>query len=245
MDTGASTCHCRLEGESGGSSIAAVSDVDHPEVIFGVEIDGHLEMRPSKLVRRYLRSWFCIDLMVVSIDATLMILESLQARAPAPAKSARYLRTLRLLRLLRLLRVAKLQRELTKLANNFLSTYAFMVMRVVSGLLMILAVNHVIACCWFGLGRWTLEDGSSWLVNAGIADSGFADSYATSIHWALTQFTPATNNVAPVNFVERLLASQANCSVFGESPWQMSSGLQLRCTGQEGGAEPGGASTSV
>jgi len=174
--------------------------------IFGVEIDGHLELRPRELLKRYWRSWFGIDLMVISIDAALLIAELVQDRAPAPARSARYLRTLRLLRLLRLLRVAKLQRELTKLANSFLSTYAFMVMRVVSGLMMILAVNHIIACCWYGLGRWTLEDGSSWLLNAGIADASLADSYATSIHWALTQFTPATNNVAPVNFVERFFA---------------------------------------
>ncbi|CAE7258640.1 unnamed protein product, partial [Symbiodinium pilosum] len=132
-------------------------------LIFGVEIDGHLELRPKILVKMYLRSWFCIDAMVVGIDAVLM--------------------------------------------NSFLSTYTFMIMRVVSGLLMILAVNHVIACCWYGLGRWTLEGGgSSWLVSAGIADAGFSDSYATSIHWALTQFTPATNNVAPVNFVERFFA---------------------------------------
>eukprot|EP00439_Symbiodinium_sp_Y106_P086557 s46_g34.t1 len=174
--------------------------------IFGVEIDGHLELRPRQLLKRYWRSWFGIDLMVISIDAALLIAELVQDRAPAPARSARYLRTLRLLRLLRLLRVAKLQRELTKLANSFLSTYAFMVMRVVSGLMMILAVNHIIACCWYGLGRWTLENGSSWLMNAGIADASLADSYATSIHWALTQFTPATNNVAPVNFVERFFA---------------------------------------
>ena len=175
--------------------------------VFGIEIDGHLEMRPRVLLRRYWRSWFGVDLMVIGIDAGLMLVELLSDSVPAGARSARFLRTLRLLRLLRLLRVAKLQRELTKLANNFLSTYAFMVMRIVSGLLMILTVNHIIACCWFGLGRWTLlEDGSSWLLDAGIADAGLADSYATSVHWALTQFTPATNNVAPVNFMERFFA---------------------------------------
>ena len=31
-------------------------------------------------------------------------------------------------------------------------------MKIVSGLLMILAVNHVIACCWYGLGKWPLGD---------------------------------------------------------------------------------------
>ena len=48
-------------------------------LIFGVEIDGHLELRPKILVKMYLRSWFCIDAMVVGIDAVLMLLESLQA----------------------------------------------------------------------------------------------------------------------------------------------------------------------
>ncbi|CAE7210229.1 CNGA1 [Symbiodinium pilosum] len=126
----------------------------------------------------------------------------------SPVRSARYLRTLRLLRLIRLLRVAKLQQELTLLANNFLSAYAFMVMKVVSGLLMILAVNHLIACCWYGLARWTLEEssGGSWLTNAGVDTEDFANAYAFSIHWSLTQFTPATNNIAPVNFYERFFA---------------------------------------
>ncbi|CAE7456056.1 unnamed protein product [Symbiodinium sp. CCMP2456] len=176
--------------------------------IFGVEIDGHLELRPRVLMRRYVRSWLPIDILVLSIDAALIVLQEIQNAQPegSPVRSARYLRTLRLLRLLRLLRVAKLQQELTLLANNFLSTYAFMVMKVASGLLMILAVNHIIACCWYGLGRWTLDNGQSWLINAGIEEADMADAYAVSIHWALTQFTPATNNVAPVTVAERFFA---------------------------------------
>jgi len=185
--------------------------IDMPlHMIFAVEVDGHLELRPRELIRRYLRGWFAIDLIVISIDASLLILQEVQNSEPegSPIRSARYLRTFRLLRLLRLLRVAKLQQELTLLANHFLSTYAFMVMKIVSGLLMILAVNHVIACCWYGLGKWTLDSsiGGSWLVNANMEEAGFADSYAVSIHWALTQFTPATNNVAPANALERLFA---------------------------------------
>ncbi|OLP90285.1 Potassium channel AKT1 [Symbiodinium microadriaticum] len=185
--------------------------IDMPlHMIFAVEVDGHLEMRPRELIRRYLRGWFAIDIIVISIDASLIILQEVQNSEPegSPIRSARYLRTFRLLRLLRLLRVAKLQQELTLLANHFLSTYAFMVMKIVSGLLMILAVNHVIACCWYGLGKWTLDSssGSSWLVNANMEEAGFSDSYAVSIHWALTQFTPATNNVAPANALERLFA---------------------------------------
>lgn len=144
--------------------------------------------------------------MVISIDIGLFLVEELSGGW----RSARFLRTLRLLRLLRLLRVAKLQQALTLLANRFLSAHAFMVMKVVAGLMMILAINHIIACCWYGIGSLSF-DGRSWLRRSELLDAdgdsgSFPEAYAASIHWALTQFTPATNNIAPDNAVERFFA---------------------------------------
>lgn len=150
---------------------------------------------------------------MIFIDISLLLVEEWSAGW----RSARFLRTLRLLRLLRLLRVAKLQQALTLLASRFLSAHAFMVMKVVAGLLMILAINHIIACCWcpplktyyfllsvlrYGIGLLGV-DGRSWIMQSDIQMAGFAEAYAASIHWALTQFTPATNNIAPGNAVER------------------------------------------
>lgn len=170
-------------------------------LIFGREIKGKVELRPAMLVRDYVYSWFILDLMVISIDIVLFLVEELSGGW----RSARFLRTLRLLRLLRLLRVAKLQQALTLLANRFLSAHAFMVMKVVAGLTMILAINHIIACCWYGIGSLSF-DGKSWILLAEIESAGFAEAYAASIHWALTQFTPATNNIAPDNALERFFA---------------------------------------
>ncbi|CAE7202391.1 AMY1.4 [Symbiodinium natans] len=170
------------------------------QFILGVEVEGKIEIRPPVLARLYLRTWFALDVVVVSLDAVLIFLED----SEAGLKSARFLRALRLLRLVRLLRVARLQHQLTLLANRFLSANAFMVMKVVAGLCGILAVNHLIACTWYGLGSWTEE--RSWIVRMEMQEADFLDYYATSIHWALTQFTPATNNVAPENAFERLFA---------------------------------------
>lgn len=175
-------------------------------LIFGREIKGKVELRPGHLAREYLYSWFLLDLMVISIDIGLFLVEELSGGW----RSARFLRTLRLLRLLRLLRVAKLQQALTLLANRFLSAHAFMVMKVVAGLMMILAINHIIACCWYGIGSLSF-DGRSWLLRSELLDAdgasgSFPEAYAASIHWALTQFTPATNNIAPDNAVERFFA---------------------------------------
>ncbi|CAJ1385449.1 unnamed protein product [Effrenium voratum] len=174
-------------------------------LIFGLQRGGTLELRPRMLGMIYLRSWFCVDVLVVLIDATLVTLESVGADLGNALRSARFLRTLRLLRLVRLVRIAKLQRELSLLATRFLSLYAFMVMKIVSALLMMLAINHLIACCWYGIAS-RIPSENNWLVSMGMDQAPFLDSYAASLHWSLTQFTPATNNIAPDNALERLFA---------------------------------------
>lgn len=66
--------------------------VDVPlHAIFGVEIDGHLELRPRVLMRRYIRSWLPIDVLVLSIDAALIVLQEIQNAQPegSPVRSAR------------------------------------------------------------------------------------------------------------------------------------------------------------
>eukprot|EP00439_Symbiodinium_sp_Y106_P004503 s2925_g1.t1 len=175
--------------------------------IFGVQLDGAIELRPSVLARLYMRSWLLADVFIVTIDAVIITLETIDLPEVGGAvfRSARYLRTLRLLRMIRLLRVAKLQRELSLLANRFLSTHAFMVMKIVAHLLMMLAINHLIACCWYGVGSWN-ADGRNWLALAQLEEASFLDHYTSSLHWALTQFTPSTNNIAPDNGWERFFA---------------------------------------
>lgn len=122
------------------STVARVSFVywffDIPvHFFFGIEKRGKLEMRPSVLAKHYLRGWFWVDVMIVALDATLILVEALRDMGVNSTifRSARFLRTLRLLRLLRLLRVAKLQQELMILANSFLSTHAFMVVKICVG----------------------------------------------------------------------------------------------------------------
>lgn len=176
-------------------------------VLVGVEVNGKVELRPAILACRYFRTWFILDLLVVSLDAVLISLEALlgDQGAEAGLKSARFLRTLRMLRLVRLARVAKLQQEFTLLANRFLSSNAFLVAKILGGLLMILAITHLVACCWFGVAAWT-HQASSWLIRAELEEANFFESYAASIHWSMTQFTPATTNIAPANGIERLFA---------------------------------------
>ena len=43
----------------------------------------------------------------------------------------------------------------------------------------------------------------NWVAAMDLQDADFPTSYAASMHWSLTQFTPATNNIAPVSGLER------------------------------------------
>ncbi|CAJ1362013.1 unnamed protein product [Effrenium voratum] len=176
--------------------------------IFGIQLGGTLELRPKRLALIYLQSWFCLDVLVVLIDCVVFLLEAvvLAKGEGAVIRSARFLRTLRLLRLVRLLRVVKLYRELSLLANRFLSTHAFMVMKIVAGLMMMLAMNHLIACAWYGITALSGENGVTWVMLMDMEEASFGEVYVASVHWALTQFTPATNNIAPGNGLERFFS---------------------------------------
>lgn len=171
-------------------------------LVFGLELNGAQELRPKKLALLYLRSWFLMDLVLISIDATILILEIFEESVPS---SARLFRVMRLLRLLRLLRLMRLQNKVMVLANRLLSTNAFLILKVAGGLCMMMITNHIIACCWFGVGSFDAE--KNWIKNMELDKEDFADSYSAALHWSLTQFTPATNNIVPDNAVERAFAS--------------------------------------
>lgn len=181
--------------------------IDIPlHLFFGVQVAGTNELRPPVLWSLYLRSWFLVDFLVVAIDATVIALDGLEAGSVSSPmfRSARLIRALRMVRLVRLIRVARLERTLTLLANRFLSTYSFMVMKLMGYLLLLLAVNHVTACCWYGIGVWSGD--RNWMQRLEIEEASFLDSYVSAMHWALTQFTPSTNNIAPDNPWERFFA---------------------------------------
>eukprot|EP00913_Durusdinium_trenchii_P014444 g13549.t1 len=176
---------------------------------FGVFRHGVVELRPKVLAGLCFRSWFGVDLLIITIDIARFIAEALlQGSMSSSLQGGRYLRALRILRLLRLTRIGKLQKKFALLANRFLSTYVFMVLKVIWTLTLMLAINHIIACCWYGVAMASIDE-PTWLSNVNLDGSGTTsvfDSYVASLHWSLTQFTPSTNNIAPANALERSFA---------------------------------------
>mmetsp|Transcript_27724 Transcript_27724/g.52163 ORF Transcript_27724/g.52163 Transcript_27724/m.52163 type:complete len:734 (+) Transcript_27724:3-2204(+) len=170
----------------------------------GFHVEGTVEMRPRKVFQNYLRGWFPFDLVVVLLDWFLLVSALGMADLVGLFRLSRILRfarVFRAIRLLRLVRMVKLPALLDDMAEymrfDSLST-AFRVMR---SLITIGVANHFLACGWYAVGKASTP---SWITELDDDGRDLAFRYVTALHWSLTQFTPASMEIHPRGFPERV-----------------------------------------
>lgn len=177
----------------------------------GFYVRGYLEMRPFRTTLHYVKSWFALDFSVNFVDWLMLFMYSDRSvfmfDALRSGKSAmRSVRSLRVLRMARLLRLVTTLSAYQELLTDNLQT----AMGVFKFLSLILFVNHCIACLWYALGTQVPLGGQNTWVKDLEAREGtdltVGYRYATSLHWSLTQFTPASMEVLPRNLMERVFA---------------------------------------
>lgn len=176
---------------------------------YAVQDKGIIEMRLRKIAWNYLRSWFLLDITIVTIDWTLNILDWTQGSVGASEGISffRIGKAVRFLRLLRLLRLLKAHGRFNELLEHVQSEFSVIVIGILKLIAFILLLNHLVACVWFWIGTWgNSENMNTWLGSSGgdILTANLAYQYFTSLHWSLTQFTPASMEVTPKNEIERL-----------------------------------------
>lgn len=178
--------------------------------IKGFEVRGEIEMHPRKIARHYLRTWFGFDMSIVGVDWILFLLES--GDAVDWLRFSRFRRILRLLRIARLVKVGA--RFLTQMNGAHSTSEGGLVTLRILGLMVVLvAINHFIACGWYAIGTLGPVD-ENWTVKT--FEDGHHDflyRYTTSFHWSVTQFTPASMEVYPRNAIERIY--NIHCIFFG------------------------------
>lgn len=184
----------------------------------GFHADGVVDMRPPKIWRRYVRAGLPVDLPVNMIDWCLLVLEEVMSEANTAPDTAgifrmsKASRAYRLLRLFRLVRLLKLMSTLGNLLDQMLSHFVRVVVRLVRLVSFLLLMVHYIACMWYFLGSTgSAEDSPSWIRSRNFERQTHGELYANALHWTLSQFTPATIDIAPTNFHERVFAI---CVVF-------------------------------
>ncbi|CAE8588725.1 unnamed protein product [Polarella glacialis] len=171
----------------------------------GLTIHDHglIEMRVSKIARHYAMTWLPIDLLLVLLDWSLNALLLLSDHDDADLGGGAFLEKVQFLGLLRLLRLFKATNIISVLSDRIQSETMRILVRVLQLLVFIMLINHLIACCWYAVGINDIEREDTWVKANDLKGKGDLYAYTTALHWSITQFTPASMEVVPVNELER------------------------------------------
>lgn len=169
--------------------------------------DGVLVMNPKTIILNYLKGWFIVDAVVLIPDYAFMIIASSTPEGGGGGQSSvKMLRWLRLARTIRLIRLLKLKWIMDAVNDYLDSEYSSIILSIVKMLVMLFILCHFICCIWFLLA--SIQDGdTTWVNFRGEFDESPWDlQYLVALHWAITQFTPASMHVQPQNKLERTYA---------------------------------------
>lgn len=164
-------------------------------------------MNPFKILLHYLKTWFILDIVVVVPDWYFTILTSIgQGSTNNPEDAVKLLRMLRLSKCLRLLRAAKLKQIMQHINDMIASEYTAIAVSIIKMILLLLLVNHYIASFWYIVGSMSGQS-KNWVDEFGFSPDEWFQNYCLSLHWSITQFTPASKvGIQPQNIVERCFA---------------------------------------
>ena len=141
---------------------------------------GSLVQSYARIARHYVCTWFVPDLAVTVTDLFIWFSDESHAEGPSTT------RILRFLRLFRLIRLGKLTRVSAFLRDYFESQVASIQFSLLLVLLGMLLLEHVMACCWYGLGSHD-PTARTWLTTSRIRDETFFKQYTASLRWSFAQ----------------------------------------------------------
>lgn len=168
----------------------------------GIDLGGVIDLRPSVVVPAYMQSWFAVDITLATVD-WIIIARVTDAQLDL-IRIVRLRRSLAIVRMMGLLRILRLR---TRRKSTLASHHVSAVLSVVKFLVVLWFINHYTACGWYAVGKCGLEP--NWVERAFEDHHGLSYRYMTSYHWSLTQFTPASMEVVPMNAFERVYAMVA------------------------------------
>eukprot|EP00747_Dinoflagellata_sp_TGD_P089376 gnl/TRDRNA2_/TRDRNA2_164301_c4_seq1.p1 gnl/TRDRNA2_/TRDRNA2_164301_c4~~gnl/TRDRNA2_/TRDRNA2_164301_c4_seq1.p1 ORF type:complete len:731 (+),score=143.81 gnl/TRDRNA2_/TRDRNA2_164301_c4_seq1:312-2195(+) len=165
-------------------------------------------MDGKRIAIHYLKTWFIVDCLIVVPDWVTRIMNfNDDEEGGTDSSPVRLLRILRLLRVLRLLRLLKLDRIWAGIYDHIGSEFVSVLMKILKLIVLLLVVNHLIGCTWWWIGDMAFDNKKpNWIEVNGFDHKGFEYCYISSMHWSLTQFTPASMEVTPENVFERCFA---------------------------------------
>jgi len=168
--------------------------------------EGLIEVRPHWVARNYIKTWFSLDLFIVAVDWVSFFFNGLDTNTSVLRLGKTVSRFVGVLRLLRFMKLNTTLRDLLAMIN---SEYVLTLVKLTKILLGMVIMNHYLACLWYYLSISLQQGGKfhTWTAQALGTEPGgvrLGYAYSTSLHWSLTQFTPASMEVFPENEFERI-----------------------------------------
>eukprot|EP00928_Gymnodinium_smaydae_P008467 TRINITY_DN13083_c0_g8_i1.p1 TRINITY_DN13083_c0_g8~~TRINITY_DN13083_c0_g8_i1.p1 ORF type:complete len:720 (+),score=148.81 TRINITY_DN13083_c0_g8_i1:273-2432(+) len=168
----------------------------------GFVTDGRIVLAYREIAVNYFRTWFTLDCIVVIPDWVFLF----SGASEGSGNGFGIMRALRILRVARLLRVAKLKRVLLQLQDRINSEYMAVVMTILKLFIFMIATNHVVGCIWYWVGyRGMVSGDPNWIQAFDFEHATVGYRYVSALHWSITQFTPGSMHVQPMNLAERIL----------------------------------------
>ena len=143
----------------------------------------------KKIIKKYLQSWFIID--IISVIPLNNVFKS--GKYSGLTKISKLPKLYRLIKLTKLLRMTKMSSKgnLNRVTKFFMEKLKINanVERLFFFVLTFLLMNHLCACFWYFMAK--IEDFSpdSWVVRLGYMDNSNLELYIISFYWTLTTVT--------------------------------------------------------
>lgn len=161
--------------------------------------EGKVERRFSRTSMRYIKSWFLLDVLIVTLDWVSLVgfydgefLEALRI--------GKTVRGIRIIRGVRILRLAKLGPFIQHIFDSVHSDLMLLSLKLLCIVVIAFSLNHFIGCMWYLIGTATAADGmESWTTMSGVAERNPGYQYVTALHWSLSNFAIATTRIHAVN----------------------------------------------
>lgn len=158
----------------------------------------------KKIIKKYLKSWFILDL---ASSVPFGLLEAFILPSSNATRLVRISRLRNIPKLLRLSRLLKIAKNLSYLQDiDFIISMNQRLLRflkVISGIILCI---HITACLWHLTSKMDNFETTTWVVRYGYIDSDTWVKYQTSVYWALTTLTTlGYGDISPFTVTEKIL----------------------------------------